>query len=197
MARDLRPPSSARAVVVCGSREWGEPEGLRGEARDPGVVEHELDISGAVVARLVQRYVPGLVLVTGAARGADTHAANAARILATGLPAAEGLDAWAADGELGPLPGDVTAMRSVLAEGLWLEEYPAEWDRLGKAAGPLRNDVMSYRAHEVIALYAAGHRPSPGFGRGGTNDMVRRAQLAGVPVWAYVASTRRWVELTE
>lgn len=53
-------------------------------------------------------------------------------------------------------------------------EYPANWDRDGKAAGPIRNQLMleDTKPHLVISF--------PG-GRG-TADMVRRAKNAGVPV---------------
>lgn len=52
--------------------------------------------------------------------------------------------------------------------------FPAQWDRHGKAAGPIRNQAMldKGRPHFVVAF--------PG-GRG-TADMVRRAREAGVDV---------------
>ena len=52
--------------------------------------------------------------------------------------------------------------------------YPAEWAKYGKAAGPIRNQKMldSHPIDEVIAF--AGGR--------GTQDMVRRAQNAGIKI---------------
>lgn len=52
--------------------------------------------------------------------------------------------------------------------------FPAQWDRHGKAAGPIRNQAMidKGRPHLVIAF--------PG-GRG-TTDMVKRARAAGIDV---------------
>lgn len=52
--------------------------------------------------------------------------------------------------------------------------YPADWDRDGKAAGPLRNQRMLDlgKPHLVIAF--------PG-GRG-TADMIKKAEAARVPV---------------
>lgn len=64
----------------------------------------------------------------------------------------------------------------------WAETYgvecitfAADWDRLGKAAGPTRNEKMlrEARAHGLVAF--------PG-GRG-TFDMVARARHAGLMVW--------------
>jgi hypothetical protein len=53
--------------------------------------------------------------------------------------------------------------------------FPADWDRLGPRAGPVRNQRMldEGRPHAVIALP----------GGGGTADMVRRASAAALPVW--------------
>lgn len=50
----------------------------------------------------------------------------------------------------------------------------AEWRKHGRAAGPIRNQIMvdEYKPHLVVAF--------PG-GRG-TEDMVRRATAAGIPV---------------
>lgn len=73
--------------------------------------------------------------------------------------------------------------------GMWAEEngypvqvYPADWNRYGKGAGPIRNQAM-VDAHDpavpssrVVAVVAFP-------GGEGTADMVRRARAAGIPVW--------------
>jgi hypothetical protein len=73
--------------------------------------------------------------------------------------------------------------------GRWAREngymeqvYPAEWDRLGKRAGFVRNQEM-IDAHDpeipssrVVAVVAFP-------GGNGTAHMVRIARAAGVPVW--------------
>lgn len=61
--------------------------------------------------------------------------------------------------------------------GLTVEVYRADWPREGKAAGPIRNQRMltEGRPDRVIAFRM------PGESRG-TDDMVRRARAAGVPV---------------
>src|SRR5215217_4097649 len=65
------------------------------------------------------------------------------------------------------------------AEALHLDTvaFPADWGRYGRAAGPKRNQQMldEGRPEQVIAFRRKG--PSPG-----TDDMIRRAQAAGVPV---------------
>jgi len=60
-------------------------------------------------------------------------------------------------------------------EGIPVLRFPADWERDGKAAGPMRNQRMldEGRPDGVIAF--------PG-GRG-TADMIARAERAGVRVW--------------
>ena len=55
-----------------------------------------------------------------------------------------------------------------------VQRYPADWDKHGKAAGPIRNQQMldKGKPHKVVAF--------PG-GKG-TADMVARARKAGVDV---------------
>lgn len=82
------------------------------------------------------------VLIHGAARGADTMAAE-----------------WAKDREV-----------PVIAE-------PADWDRYGRRAGPVRNEKMlrEHRPTHVLAFP----------GGAGTAHMVRIARAAGVLVRQY------------
>lgn len=86
------------------------------------------------------------------------HAANPIILLIAG--GANGADALAVDW---------ARMR-----GVPYKTFPAEWERLGLAAGPMRNQQMldEGKPHMVIAF--------PG-GRG-TADMIKKANAAGVPV---------------
>ena len=61
-----------------------------------------------------------------------------------------------------------------------VEVYPADWNRHGKAAGPIRNKQMLDEGHptEVIAF-----TDKPLYESRGTADMVRRATRAGIPVF--------------
>ena len=62
--------------------------------------------------------------------------------------------------------------------GIDLREFPADWKKFGKAAGPMRNRQMlnDGQPDEVVAF--------PG-GRG-TADMVRAARAVGLPVQVIV-----------
>lgn len=55
-------------------------------------------------------------------------------------------------------------------------EFPADWDKYGKKAGPIRNQQMldEGKPDLVIAFPTKNSR--------GTYDMIRRAEKAGVPV---------------
>lgn len=61
--------------------------------------------------------------------------------------------------------------------GLPVTVYPADWDTHGKAAGPKRNQQMldEGKPVAVLAIRNAGHSP-------GTDNMIRMARWAGVPV---------------
>ncbi|MCK1520245.1 DUF2493 domain-containing protein [Bradyrhizobium sp. 17] len=110
-----------QTVLVCGGRDYDD-------ARSLGMV-----LDAAHSANPIE------CLVHGAARGADTLAAD-----------------WA------------------LEHDVLCKAYPADWDRDGKAAGPIRNQRMLDlgKPHMVVAF--------PG-GKG-TADMIRKAEAAGVPV---------------
>jgi len=53
------------------------------------------------------------------------------------------------------------------------ETYPADWDKHGKAAGPIRNQEMLDQHPDFVLAFPGGN---------GTADMVARARRAGVPV---------------
>lgn len=55
------------------------------------------------------------------------------------------------------------------------EVVHADWQRLGPAAGPARNQRMLERCSPSAVIAFPGGR--------GTADMVRRAEAAGLPVW--------------
>lgn len=60
-----------------------------------------------------------------------------------------------------------------------LEEYPADWAKYGKAAGPIRNQQMLDQGKPDIVF--AFHDDLAN--SNGTGDMVRRAKAAGIPVY--------------
>ena len=53
-------------------------------------------------------------------------------------------------------------------------EFPAEWDKYGRAAGPIRNQSMIDAGKPDVVVAFAGGR--------GTADMIRRATKAGVRI---------------
>lgn len=58
--------------------------------------------------------------------------------------------------------------------GVPYREFPANWERHGKAAGAIRNQQMIDEGKPDIVIAFPGGR--------GTADMVRRARLSGIPV---------------
>ena len=64
--------------------------------------------------------------------------------------------------------------------GIEVEAYPANWDRDGRAAGPIRNQRMLDEGRpEAIIAFPGGR---------GTAHMVKIAQQAGLPVWQAVSA---------
>lgn len=70
---------------------------------------------------------------------------------------------------------DYLAGKWATENGISLIEYPANWKKNGKAAGPIRNQEMltKEKPNAVIAFP----------GGSGTNDMIGRAQKAGIDVY--------------
>jgi len=69
------------------------------------------------------------------------------------------------------------ACAAVLAPrmGFKVEEHPADWDRHGKAAGPIRNQYMVDLGADVCLAFPIGESR-------GTRDCIRAAEKAGIPV---------------
>ena len=65
---------------------------------------------------------------------------------------------------------DALGERYAWRHRLKVERYPADWEGLGKSAGPVRNELMAQNADALIAfpLYGVANR--------GTLDMIRRAR---------------------
>ena len=70
---------------------------------------------------------------------------------------------------------DTLAHEWAVERGIMDEAFPANWEKNGRAAGPIRNKAMIIlgKPHLVVA-FPGGH---------GTADMVRRARAAGIEVW--------------
>lgn len=64
------------------------------------------------------------------------------------------------------------------AMGIKVEEYPADWDKYGKAAGVIRNQQMLDEGNPTVVL--ACHEDIKN--SKGTADMIRRAEKAKIRV---------------
>lgn len=58
--------------------------------------------------------------------------------------------------------------------GMAVHEFPADWDKHKKAAGPIRNQQMIDEGHPDAGIAFPGGT--------GTADMIRRLKKAGIPV---------------
>lgn len=74
----------------------------------------------------------------------------------------------------GGAPGaDRLAERAAQELGLKTEVFPADWGKLGRAAGPIRNRQMLDAGSDVVIAFPGGR---------GTADMVRAARERGITV---------------
>ncbi len=73
---------------------------------------------------------------------------------------------------------DSIAGRLAQTLGMRVEEFPAEWEEYGRAAGPIRNRLMLDEGRpDLVHAFQAGMTRSRG-----TADMISQARQAGVPV---------------
>jgi hypothetical protein len=57
------------------------------------------------------------------------------------------------------------------SRGIPVEVYPADWQKYGRAAGPIRNQRMIDRKPDMVVAFPGGR---------GTADMVRRVRQTGI-----------------
>jgi hypothetical protein len=74
---------------------------------------------------------------------------------------------------------DTLAREWAEENGIQVEPYPADWNRYGRAAGPIRNQQMLAFGKPT---YAVAFFDRPRNESKGTADMVRRLEMAGVEV---------------
>jgi predicted Rossmann-fold nucleotide-binding protein len=58
--------------------------------------------------------------------------------------------------------------------GIEVIQFKADWQKHGRAAGPIRNQQMLDEGRPDLVVAFAGGR--------GTADMIRRAEAAGIPI---------------
>lgn len=74
---------------------------------------------------------------------------------------------------------DTDAAEWARANHIKLEEYPVQWDKYHRAAGPIRNQQMLDEGKpDVVYAFHDDLENSKG-----TKDMVKRAVKAGIPVY--------------
>lgn len=76
--------------------------------------------------------------------------------------------------EGGAYGADKIARTWATEKGIRVDTYHAEWDALGIAAGPMRNQRMISEGHPDLVVAFPGGK--------GTIDMIRRACRARIPV---------------
>jgi hypothetical protein len=62
-----------------------------------------------------------------------------------------------------------------------VERYPAQWDKFGRSAGPIRNTQMltEGKPHGVVAFHYCLAKSK------GTRNMVEQAKRKGIPTWTF------------
>lgn len=71
----------------------------------------------------------------------------------------------------------IDAAANVLKSRWPVTVFPADWDRHGKAAGPIRNTEMAKAADALIAIWDGQSR--------GTADMIQKARAHGLRVFVF------------
>lgn len=66
-------------------------------------------------------------------------------------------------------------------KGIPIREYPADWERWGKAAGAIRNQLMAQKADALIAVWDGRSR--------GTADMIDKMRRLQKPVFVREVSS--------
>lgn len=66
------------------------------------------------------------------------------------------------------------------ADGVTEESHAADWDRHGKAAGPIRNGQMVAKGADLVLAFL-----QPGAANNGTRNCIKLATAAGIPVRTY------------
>lgn len=64
------------------------------------------------------------------------------------------------------------------AKGIPVKLFPADWNKYGKSAGPVRNAQMAAYAEALIAVWDGESR--------GTKNMIEQAKLKGLAVYVHI-----------
>ena len=114
------------------------------------------------------------VLITGSRHWTDEQAIEAALLSATANRPGKSITVVHG----GASGADRLAGRLADEWGMNVEVHPAEWDKHGKAAGPIRNQKMVDLGADVCLAF-------PMRGSRGTKHCMEAAHRAGIPVHMY------------
>ena len=79
----------------------------------------------------------------------------------------------------GTAPGvDSLAEQWAAQNGIPVARFPADWNRYGRRAGPIRNSDMAAYGEALIAVWDGRSK--------GTRDMIRLARRRGLKVFVYL-----------
>ena len=81
--------------------------------------------------------------------------------------------------EGGAKGADELAVEYAVERGIPYAEFAADWDNLGKAAGPIRNGYMAENCDAVVAFKLKGKENK------GTNNMINQAKKLGRKIYVY------------
>ena len=84
----------------------------------------------------------------------------------------EGVDEVVSGGAKG---ADASGEAWAVAREIPVKVFPANWDKHGKAAGPIRNEEMAAYA-DAVALFPGGR---------GTESMYQEAKKAGIEIYDF------------
>lgn len=59
-----------------------------------------------------------------------------------------------------------------------LHKYPAEWNKYGRSAGPIRNKLMSENAEALLAIWDGNSA--------GTKNMIDNAKAKGLTIYVHM-----------
>lgn len=116
------------------------------------------------------------ILVTGSRHWRDRETIERA-LLAVWLEFDRPTDMILMHGDC-PTGADQIASDCWKRNGLPEDPHPADWDRHGRAAGPIRNQHMVDIGADVVLAFPLGKSP-------GTRGCIKAARAAGLPVRIY------------
>lgn len=121
--------------------------------------------------------MPVTILVCGSRTWTDE------RVIREALDARMPYDALADDQLPTVMHGNARGADRIAADvavdlGFWVQAFPADWKRHGKAAGPIRNRQMLDAEPDVVLAFQVRNSR-------GTQDTVDEALRRGIPVYVF------------